>query len=313
MDSSNQFITSPIPVDLVLNCLIATNAITSQRLLLIEIPSGEQGLIADQRFKGVEIQTLEIRSVFYVAIILIDNRFSGIFNHFAEDVLNDIRQATVAREGLLRAAEVIISWRRMFQASDCNYLSPEAQKGLYGELHVLRLLIENGSFGEVVEAWQGPDRANQDFVFSHLRIEVKATSVNQPSLKITNEHQLRNQPGIQLFLYLLIFDIQPGNTETLVSMISEIRQRLISYPSVMEVFNQKLISAGCLDDDFEHYDNTRYILRDEHIFLVSEDFPVLTSDTIPLGIFQTSYQIELSAVLPFAVSPEQLFNRINSL
>jgi len=313
LDSSRPFITTVVDVDFVLNCLIATNSITGQRLLLIETPSNGLDIIADQRFRGVEIQTLDIREVAYAAIILIDNRFTGIFDHFVNDILTEISQALSAKEGLSRAAGAIAAWKRMFESSGNNCLSAEAQKGLFGELYLLRTLTYVDQFTRVLDAWQGPDRANQDFMFPALSIEVKTTSVNHPSLQITNEHQLRRQVDTELFLYLLIVDIQPGKTDTLVSLISQIRELLSLNPIVLGGFNQKLITAGCLDTDFEHYENTRYIPREELVYQVTNDFPVLSPETLPYGIYQTSYKIELSAVLPFVVPYVQLYNCIKLL
>jgi hypothetical protein len=53
-----------------------------------------------------------------------------------------------------------------------------------------------------------------------------------------------------------------------------------------------------------------YSLKRTFVFTVTSDFPKIVKGQLPLGIYDTSYSIEISAVENFIVEPETIFEKI---
>ena len=72
-----------------------------------------------------------------------------------------------------------------------NMLSEDEIKGLIGEILFLKDFLLS-QYGEVssVNAWIGPEMADQDSVFSDVWYEVKATTSGANSIKVSSIEQL---------------------------------------------------------------------------------------------------------------------------
>ena len=73
-----------------------------------------------------------------------------------------------------------------------------------------------------------------------------------------------------------------------------------------------LIFIYCLiffDEDFENY-NRQYAFRKRNFYEVINDFPRLVASDLPIGLFDTKYNIELSAIEQFLVSNESILELI---
>jgi hypothetical protein len=91
-------------------------------------------------------------------------------------------------------------------------------------------------------------------------------------------------------------------------MIEQSRQK-ISIEEERNVFNAKLQLNGYFDEDKEHY-GKMYSLKRTFVFNVTSDFPKIVTSQLPLGIYDTSYSIEISAAENFIVEPETIFKNI---
>jgi hypothetical protein len=98
------------------------------------------------------------------------------------------------------------------------------------------------------------------------------------------------------------------NGISLNSIVEQTRQK-ISTEEERSVFNSKLQLNGYFDEDKEHY-GRMYSLKNTFVFTVNPDFPKIVKGQLPLGIYDTSYSIEISAVENFIVEPETIFENI---
>jgi hypothetical protein len=76
------------------------------------------------------------------------------------------------------------------------------------------------------------------------------------------------------------------------------------------LFNSKLQLNGYFEQDQEHY-NTQYLIKSIYNLDVSDDFPKITKSLLPMGIYDTSYSIEISAIKNFIVESQFIIDKIN--
>lgn len=295
-----------------LNCFAATNHITGQHLYIMSISKNVAiPELKNYRFKGVEIFTVEIENNIELNIYLLDNELKDIFSLFIQNILEDIDQSVTESEALTTTLNVVSKWKKLFDKINFNGLTLEQQKGLIGELLFLNFLLNNERTStNAVNAWTGAEQEFQakDFTFGSVGVEVKFTASYQPRIKVSNERQLDAENLSELFLILYSTEAVKDNGISLNSIVEQTRQK-ISTKEERNVFNAKLQLNGYFDQDKEHY-GRMYSLKRTFVFSVTSDFPKIVKSQLPLGIFDTSYSIEISAVEDFIVDSETILEKI---
>jgi len=294
-----------------LNCYAATNHITGQHLYIMSVSKNvEIPELKNYRFKGVEIFPVETDDFCELNIYLLDNDLKDIFSLFIQNILEDIAESVTENESITKTLNVISKWKKLFDKINFNGLSIEQQKGLIGELLFVNQLLDNRkSSSAILNAWTGPDFEDKDFVFGAKGVEIKLTSSKYPKLKITNEGQLDAQNLNELFLILYTAEDVKENGFTLNSLIDQTQQKLSANIDELKFFGERLMLLGYFEDDKEHY-NKMYSLKKTYSYLVSQDFPKIIKSQLPVGVYNTSYFIELSAVENFSVEMEEITQNI---
>ena len=202
-------------------------------------------------------------------------------------------------------------WRRLLATVSAQGLTAEQQRGLFGELSILRDLIlpEAGPAG--VLAWTGPDRQLQDFQFPGGAIEVKTASGNNAKIvRIANERQLDCQLAGQLFLVTLALDArQEGPGLTLPDLVGDLRGKIRPLGSAAE-FEQRLNMGGYLETQAHLYGDRRYTVRQRLIHAVDGKFPRITERDIPDGLSDVSYTLDLHAASGFRTSEPEMIRSL---
>ena len=294
-----------------LNCYAATNHITGQHLYIMSVSKNvEIPELKNYRFKGVEIFIVETDISRELNIYLLDNDLKDIFSLFIQNILEDIAESVTENEAVTKTLNVISKWKKLFDKINFNGLSLEQQKGLIGELLFINYLSEHRkSPTTILNAWTGPDFEDKDFVFGATGVEIKLTSSKYPKIKITNEGQLDAQNLNELFLILYTVEDVKENGFTLNSLIEQTQQKLSANIDELKFFNERLMLLGYFEEDKEHY-NKMYSLKKTYSYSVSEEFPKIIKSQLPIGVYNTSYFIELSAVENFSVEMEEIIQNI---
>jgi hypothetical protein len=294
-----------------LSCFAATNHITGQHLYIMSVAkSVEIPELKNYRFKGVEIFPVELENTFELNIYLLDNDLKDIFALFIQNVLEDITRSVTENEALTTTLNVISKWKKLFDKINFNGLSIEQQKGLIGELLFLNYLLDNQKLSSsVLSAWTGSNFEDKDFIFGSVGIEIKLTSSKYPKIKITNERQLDTQNLSDLFLILYTTEEVKENGFSLNSLTDQTRQKISANLDELKFFNERLLLLGYFEEDREHY-NKMYSLKRTYGFAVTSDFPKIVKSQLPLGIYNTSYFIELSAAEQLIIEPEEIIQKI---
>jgi hypothetical protein len=295
-----------------LDCFAATNHITGQHLYImlvsknVAIPE-----LKNYRFKGVEIFVVEVENNIELNIYLLDNELKDIFSLFIQNILEDIEKSITESEALNTTLNVVSKWKKLFDKINFNGLTLEQQKGLIGELLFLNYLLNNEKTStNAINAWTGAEQEFQakDFTLGSIGIEIKFTSSKQPRIKVSNERQLDAENLKELFLVLYSTEAVKDNGISLNSIVKQTRQN-IPTDEERNIFNGKLQLNGYFDEDREHYDRM-YSLKKTFSFSVSSGFPKILKSDLPLGIYDTSYSIEISAVENFIIELEEILSNI---
>lgn len=295
-----------------LNCFAATNHITGQHLYIMSV--SKNVLIPELRsfrFKGVEIFAFEVQDNIELNIYLLDNELKDIFSLFIQNILEDIEQCVTESEAITKSLNVVSKWKKLFDKLNFTGLTLEQQKGLLGELLFLDYLLNSKmTSSKAVNAWTGSEQDFQakDFTFGSVGVEIKFTSSKQPRIKVSNERQLDGEYLNDLFLVLFSTEAVKEGGISLNSIIDKIRN-VISSDDELFAFNGKLLLYGYFDQDREHYDKM-YSIKNTYPLIVSSDFPKIVKSDLALGIFDTSYSIEISAVENFIIEFELILAKI---
>jgi hypothetical protein len=297
-----------------LNCFAATNHITGQHLYIMAVAKNVSiPELKNYRFKGIEIYTLfnENENRIELYIYLLDNELKDIFSMFIQNILEVVEQSITENEAITKTLNVVSKWKKLFEKISFNGLSLEQQKGLIGELMFLNfLLIHTQPPSKALNAWTSTEQEFQakDFTLGSTGIEIKFTTSNQPRIKVSNERQLDAESLTNLFLVLYSTEAVKDNGISLNSIIEQTRQSFITEED-LNVFNIKLQLYGYNDDDREYYDKM-YSLKKTFCFEIKNEFPKIVKNHLPIGIYDTSYSIEISAVENFIVEIEEILTNI---
>jgi hypothetical protein len=251
-------------------------------------------------------------------LVLTDPRSADIFTALATDIADSVAAepdepaAVAALVGRLRR------WQRFLEESGPEGLGPEAQRGLYAELWLLRHHLI-GAIGPraAVQGWTGPSRASHDFQLGGCALEVKGTAAKQHQvLRIMSERQLDETGVDALFLFHLSLDAHRDAGESLPALVDDLREFLRGTPAA-PVFEDRLFEAGFLDTHRHLYENPGYTVRESNFFRVAEGFPrIVEGDLLP-GVGDVHYSVTVAECKHFLVNAETVIaelggSRVNS-
>ena len=245
-----------------------------------------------------------------LGVVLKEPRFADVFTALAEDLARRVMAAGPAATQVKTLLGQLARWQK-FLAASAEGLSIEEQRGLFGELHVLRAHLVP-AFGSLpaVNGWTAPQAAHQDFQFATGAVEVKTTVAKQPqSVRITSERQLDDTGIAALFLHIVVLDerevqaARAGAGETLPALVGNLRRRVAAEAGALETFDDHLLDAGYFDAHAPRYEGKRFSLRRELSFRVRQGFPRLLERDLAEGVGDVSYALSLSACRDFSVAP----------
>lgn len=138
-------------------------------------------------------------------IIADSSRANRVFLSFTQSIDYDVKIFFVIMQDLLEhfqnatSSEVVKvikaaleRWSVFFQFEKEYVLSDRAQQGLYGELYVLKQIVQ--LYGEkALSCWTGYSGETHDFYFGSEALEVKCSGIKGANqVHISNEYQLDN-------------------------------------------------------------------------------------------------------------------------
>lgn len=293
-------------------CFIGTILVSKAKVFILEIEENtEVNRNNLKRFSGVEIQVLDT-DIRELVVILLEEDLTDIFIVFIEDIVAELSNANSVQEAVNVLSRKVSYWKRLFGKYSTGMLTPYEQRGLYGELSFIKILLENSiSQLHVINSWKAPTGTNQDFYFENIAFEVKTSKSNAPSIKISNEYQLDNTGYNSLFLVFFRLNETPSGKDTLLSLINEIRT-LLGETEPRRDFESMINYVGISKQLEEEYNNTSYHIRSAHYYRVAEMFPRITDAVIDNAISHVSYEIYPGGCKSFEIPFVDLINEIRN-
>jgi hypothetical protein len=309
--SKNRVIKEPVTEITCLNCFIGTITFSNAKMFLLELDTNvsiHQNYL--NRFIGVEVQIIPgLNDKKELAIILLDEELTDIFIVFIEDIINSLLNISNSEDAIIIISKRINYWKKLFGKFSRSLLTPQQQRGLFGELYFLNKVLIETNNRQIINAWKAPNGTNQDFYTNAKAVEVKTSKSNSQSIKIANEYQLDNSGLDKLFIaFYRLYELPEGTT--LLNLINDIRLLLNSNIELINTFNAKLIDLGILPEEEEEYNEIGYSLREEKYYDVTSEFPKLTALMVNESISKISYDIDLGYCLNFETSFAEILNEI---
>ena len=257
------------------------------------------------RLRGLRVEAQAVPEGGQILIRLLDQEQREIFYPFCTDVVRATGLAKTEQEAVERFLGRTWRWHRLLRTGRDAKLTDEQQRGLIGELrliekHLLPLLGATAS----ARCWTGPLDAPRDFEISTVHIEAKTRGPTQKGVVISSEHQLDSAGCERLFLYVAQIAAATEGPEggiTVTDAAKRVRSAIEARnPVAVEVFEERLFATGF---DWEHdYSEQPWLVTDETLFEVRDEFPRLTPSMIPSGVEYVSYRLALGECEDYRVS-----------
>lgn len=215
----------------------------------------------------------------------------------------DFRQATADS---LKAFKELLAHR--------DRLSDEEETGLFGELLVLRHLMERVAPDDALSMWQGPAAAEHDFDLGGSDAEVKTTTAESRRHWIGSAEQLAPTVGRCLWLISIQLTEAGVGAFSLPLLIEDTEKRLPE-PRHLETFRLKLQAMSWRPDASASFTRRFRLRTPPSVFLVDDGFPSLTPPMLrslsadAARIVQLRYLVDLTG-LPSAMNPPDVIAAI---
>ncbi|WP_421555433.1 PD-(D/E)XK motif protein [Pseudomonas kitaguniensis] len=238
-------------------------------------------------------------------LILEDSKLVELFALLCEDLIEHSRY--IGKHSPLEfVLSRLNSWRHFLERAESSLLTLSEIRGLCGELVFLELLIDKIGLVEAVTAWVGPTGANQDFQFGFSAWEVKTIRPGTERVIIASERQLDSDDKT---LQLCVVELSDSSSDSiggfnLNSQVLKIRDRLKPSYEALCSFNDSLILAGYVHH--QKYETLFFHLRRVTRYAVLDGFPRLRKASLPIGIVNARYELELG-ICELFITEQSLF------
>jgi len=248
----------------------------------------------------------------YLIFKLLNAEHRDIFSVLCEDLILSVAPMQSEEKILKELINRFEKWKSLFDKVSSHGLTPEEQRGLFGELFLLKkLLISFNQTSIVLSSWVGVEKQIRDFQYNNWGVEVKTThGNNHQKIQISSERQLDTSNLEHLFLFHLSMEPRLNSGETLNSMVDSIRLILESDFVSLNKFNNKLFEAGYFENHRDNYSDTGYFIRNETFYKVEGDFPRIEENDIRNGVGDVKYSIIISQFSEYVKSEEFVLQNI---
>jgi hypothetical protein len=283
---------------------VAMEGESRRRAVLLRLP--EKKVIPPRRSwprcRGLDAIAMEVEGAPHFGVVLKEPRFADVFTALAEDLVRRVAEAATPAAQAEAFLGQLARWQK-FLAASLDGLGEEAQRGLWGELAVLRDLLLPTLGAAAVAGWKGPSKAHQDFQFGSGALEVKTTLAKQPQVvRIASERQLDPAGWTALFLAVLALDVREGGAESLPKLVADGRAAVAGDMTAREQLEDALLAAGYLDVHADRYAGRGYVVRSRRCFRVKRGFPAIVERDLARGVGDVVYGLAVEACEPFAVA-----------
>lgn len=223
-----------------------------------------------------------------------------VFGRLCQDLVEATTLVQTQKELVALMVARLRLWEMLFSGNQDGLLGINQIRGLVAELLVLEHFLEKGKrkADEVVEGWVGPSRADRDFEYPDVSLEVKSLSPGRRGITITSLDQLASDgPLVLVVITLTAGGKNDAGAFCLNTLVARMEGRISHTPAALALFKEKLIVAGYVEHP--RYEVDWFMFEEMRSFDVTEAFPRLVTGKVPRGILSASYEIELASLSAF--------------
>ncbi len=292
-----------------------------RRAFILHVPQGiaplpealpqSRGFSYDVLIAGDEASPGELSVILSAS----DGSYNDVFAAICEDLIGKLSPLPTDRDTLREFLNRVRLWQIFFERQGGEGLSPEAQRGLYGELWFLTEFVLAERADEMaLSCWRTEARSQHDFQFGVLSVEVKTSATRQhQTLTINGEQQLDETLVDRLCLFYLSVAVVENNPATLPALVDKIRIRLADSTAAQDRFTSMLLGRGYSDRQWQLYERTGYTIRRYGILEIRDEFPRIRECDLRPGTGEVSYSIALDVASHYAVDEAQFRTELRGL
>lgn len=220
-----------------------------------------------------------------------------LFEGLCRSLASALEHATDSVSSLAIALAHIRRWKT-FLSGRGQHLSAEEVRGLFAELtFLLELLDRRIPAATALEAWLGPEKSHQDFIYGNTAVEIKSLSgAERSTVRISSEDQLESLvDALFLRIYRLSNLPDARSAQSLNALVASVHGRLDEAEAV-EAFDRKLVAHGYAP--LPDYDEPTFVIGGVTTYRIQDAFPRLIRSQLSTGITRVAYDIRLEAIAP---------------
>lgn len=235
-----------------------------------------------------------------LTVSIIDEAYISVFYKLVFDLVDTLKEATstVIAERLF--IKRFTEWQKLFEQSYLKKLNQKEIIGLIGELFFLdKYIIPR--YGELkgINSWCGPLGTNKDFIIDNLWFEVKTKSVNNNTIHISNESQLKSKD--KGYLCIVEFEYSSPVNILAFNLISLYHKILNSIDSKnLKIKFQKKLSLLNFSLNKE-YEEINLEFTNTIFYIVDKNFPKIANEPFEKVFINLKYEIFLPGINEFKV------------
>jgi len=226
-----------------------------------------------------------------------DEDLQNKFSIVAKDIAYNCSKFS-GNELLSKVQLRIKSWANFLKPARTG-LSNSEYVGFWGELYVFsQYLLKLHSVKDAVRFWLGPEGKKQDITLNTSAIEIKTSmSGDSRSIKISSIDQLEKVTPSLFLLHLIGSPSVDGHGFSLLDL----------YEACLEIVQHDMEAETLfLNKVYQLYGkanneqlNSSISIISEVMFTITEEFPTLTRQNVPIAINNVNYEILLSELNEF--------------
>lgn len=286
----------PIAGDIGISAVVRVN--DAMPGIVIRVPSRwPASLWQVLRLNGVRFeQPITDHHDHLLPVMMADEESLEVFTVFTADLASALSGEGTLEARMRLLMDKLVLWKRFFQ-KNTGPLSEEEVRGLIGELEILAGMLAAYGVDGGLETWKGPADELHDFRHDAFRIEVKSwVNESAPRIFISDPSQIVIDSAWPVFIGVVQLARDNATGFTLPERIATIMGGMAApQRNVMEVL---LADVGYLPVHAERY-SKRYSVKETIFHRIGNGFPMIDPTTLPGGITNLRYALELGALAPF--------------
>lgn len=272
--------------------------------ILIRSPEIREDYSLPKSTRGFSSKLIFLSGYLYLGLWISDEKYNDVFRTFSEDLVRILGSLPDDSDALSVILNHILKWENFMEKLHDGGLSPEEQRGLFGELYFMEhILVPVYGIKDTIRCWYGSEKNPQDFLIGQgSAVEVKTTISKSPVLiHISSEHQLDADGFFALYLYHQELVRLKGTGDTLNGIVDRMRELAADDAETYTELNRKLTLRNYRFPDRSIYEDYGYSVAHEHIYHVSEDFPKITRNDLISGVCNVKYAITVGSLTSFEI------------